>query len=145
MSDNSTVRQIRAITFMRDLDKGLQDKVIELFAIAATPFVIEAGTIIFKEGSAASDEGILLLQGEIAIRKSTAPEHIAAAPDLIGEMGQYNPQKTRTATVVAHTRLKVLRFEWPSFHKAADCRLSPSEQQQVNRVLQDHAWRHFTE
>ncbi len=145
MSTEEIIERIKAIGFMRSLDPALQNKVIEIFRTCSQGAPIKAGTPLFREGEATTNEGILFLSGAVLIRKTGAPEIEAHAPDLLGEMGQFNPTNKRTATVVAQTDLKVLRFDWKMFYEEAEKKLTQGERDKLSTALQDHAWKHFTE
>ncbi|MBI2421265.1 MAG: cyclic nucleotide-binding domain-containing protein [Candidatus Hydrogenedentes bacterium] len=145
MSTEEIIDRIKAIGFMKAIDSQLQNKVIDLFRTCSQGSTVKAGTPLFREGEATTNEGILFLSGTVLIRKANAPEMEAHAPDLLGEMGQFNPANKRTATVLAQSDLKVLRFDWKVFYEGAEQKLSQAERGKLSQALQEHAWKHFTE
>lgn len=100
--------------------------------------------ILFTEGDQGSDVGYILLKGDILVRKTHAPEVLCQAPELLGEMKQFNPNRQRTATVEAVTELLVMRFSWHDFNDAIEQILSDTDQEAVIQALESCAWQHFT-
>ena len=106
---------------------------------------IPADTILFTKGDESIADGIVLLKGEVSVMKDGFPEVVAAAPELLGEMGRLNPASQRTATVTAVTDLAILRFTWAAFTSEAGRIMSETDLEKVSSALQEYAWQHFTQ
>ena len=106
---------------------------------------ISRDTTLFTKGDESIADGIILLKGEVSVHKDGFPEIVAAAPELLGEMGRLNPTAQRTATVTARTDLSVLRFTWAAFTREAGRIMSETELEKVSSALQEYAWQHFTQ
>jgi CRP-like cAMP-binding protein len=144
--DKETVRKtVTNMTALGSLNLALRERIATIFLEISAPQRVAANTTLFRAGDVSNNVGLVLLEGELTIQKDGNLEVTAQAPDLIGEMAQLNPLRQRTATVVAATELKILRFTWPEFNKAALSKLSESELKSVTEALHQHAWRHFTE
>ena len=104
---------------------------------------IPSGTTLFTKGDDSIADGIVLLKGEVSVIKDDFPEIVAAAPELLGEMGRLNPTAQRTATVAALTDLTILRFTWAAFTKEAGRLMSETELEKMSSALQEYAWQHF--
>ncbi len=102
-------------------------------------------TTLFTKGDESIADGIILLKGEVSVIKDGFPEIVAAAPELLGEMGRLNPTAQRTATVTALTDLTILRFTWAAFTREAGRLMSETELEKVSSALQEYAWKHFTQ
>ncbi|MCC6486004.1 MAG: cyclic nucleotide-binding domain-containing protein [Candidatus Hydrogenedentes bacterium] len=88
--------------------------------------------------------GYILLKGSVAIRKASGELHSEDAPELIGEIIQYNPSHSRAATVVASADCVVMRFDWDDFWKKCGETLTQDEVQHVKSAVESFAWEHFT-
>ncbi len=145
MTADVVKRTIGNISFVAGLDAKTRDHVITLLANLGPAEKLSKGSTLFRAGETATDDGVVILQGELSVLKMNAPEVIAVAPELMGEMQQFNPRKERTATVVANTDLLAIRFKWASFKAAANQTLKPDENAALMQALQDYAWQHFTQ
>lgn len=121
------------------------EQVVELLMNISTLEDIPHDTTLFTKGDESIADGIILLKGEVSVLKDGFPEIVAAAPELLGEMGRLNPTGQRTATVIAMTDLSVLRFTWAAFTREAAKTMSETELDKVSSALQEYAWQHFTQ
>ena len=121
------------------------EDVIDVLMKISTQENLPSGTVLFAKGDPSIDDGVILLEGEVSVMKVGFPEIIAAAPELLGEMGRLNPTGQRTATVTAVTELTLLRFKWTEFMREAGLRLSEAELEKISSALQEYAWQHFTQ
>ncbi len=105
---------------------------------------LRKGHRMTREGSKGRNRGFILLTGAVRIQKSDMPDTKSRAPELLGEVMQFNPKKMRTATVWAHEDVLVLRFMWDDFWAALDRYLSEEDRALVRESLEQRAWEHFT-
>lgn len=136
---------LRNLRFMHQLGPAAREKVIAAFEIVGQPESMNPGASLFREGERDTDRGYVLLDGEVRITKSSAPELTVAAPELLGEMVQYNPKSERTATVESATAIQVLSFQWSAFNDELVRTCSPEETDEIQKAFQDYAWEHFTQ
>ena len=142
----STLNEILLnLRFMGELNVSAREKIIRAFEATGTEKTIPAATQIFQEGDLDSDKGYVLLQGDIRVIKSTGPEITVSAPELIGEMVQFNPTAVRTATIEALGDVRVLSFAWSRLDEALIRICSPEDSEKIQKVLQGYAWAHFTQ
>lgn len=137
--------QLEQIPFYSGLNESVRRELALIFAEISEVAEIPRGKLLFHEGEPGSDQGYILLEGEIEIEKSDAQGSSAFAPDLIGEMKLFNPTRRRTATVKAATDLKVCDFKWSRFIGALRERMDPESQTKVKEAIEGHAWQHFTD
>jgi len=123
---------------------GLVERFADVALRCGTLDRIESGTILFAEGDASDDTGIVLLEGEVSIDKESAPEFVVTAPDLMGEMAPQSPMKKRTATVTATTEVDVLRFSWSDFRDTGRALMDDESFAALEQAIQNVAWEHFT-
>lgn len=105
---------------------------------------LRKGHRMTREGSHGRNRGFILLSGSVRIHKADMPDSKAKAPELLGEVMQFNPKKMRVATVIAHEDCMVLRFMWDDFWDAVTRYFDAEEQARVRAVLERRAWEHFT-
>lgn len=141
----AAVDTLRNLRFMQQLGPAARDKAIAAFEAVSEAESMNPGVCLFQEGERDTDRGYVLLDGEVRIVKSTAPELTVAAPELLGEMVQYNPKAERTATVESATAIQVLSFRWSAFNDALVRTCSPEETDEIQKAFQDYAWEHFTQ
>ncbi|NUM53243.1 MAG: cyclic nucleotide-binding domain-containing protein [Candidatus Hydrogenedentes bacterium] len=105
---------------------------------------LRKGHRMTREGSRGRNRGFILLSGSVRVQKSDMPDTKVTAPELLGEVMQFNPKRMRVATVLAHEDCLVLRFMWDDFWDAVTRYFEPDEQKKVREVLERRAWEHFT-
>lgn len=145
MTKEQARARVLELAVLAGLGQSLREKMADLFLSVASPQNVPANTTLFKKGQASNDEGFVLLEGEVSVLKEGAPEIIAPAPDILGEIAQISPNKQRSATVSAASALKVLRFKWSALISAASQALTAEEAQQFTSALQEYAWKHFAQ
>lgn len=144
MEEDQRRSQILKLEFLGSLTPNLVDYVVDTFLEISEYGRFSKHAVLFTEGDQGSDAGYLLLGGEISVTKSSAPEIRCQAPELLGEMKQFNPNQERTATVEAVDELEVLRFNWYDFSAAMEQGLNESDRAAVTSALESCAWQHFT-
>ncbi len=143
--DSDQVREnIRKLRFMPDLSVDLREKFIDILLRISALRSLPKGTDFIHEEEHIDNKGYILLEGAILVRKAEHQDMKCDAPELIGEMQQFNPTHTRTATLITSMPSTVLRFQWDEFWNAAKQELTPPEVDTVRQTLETHAWEHFT-
>lgn len=137
-----TITQLR---FFGEIPREARDRVADAFIQVGKRRRLPEGTRLFTQGEEGTDEGYILLEGDVLVTKSTGMGLECPAPELLGEMKQFNPNKLRTATVEAMNDIEVLAFSWPAFEKAVQAKLNDAERKALRAALQNYAWQHFTE
>lgn len=117
----------------------------ESIAEVGTETGVRAGGKILSKDDSNVDLGFILLSGDIRIEKMDSPEIVKPGPELLGEMGQLNPTRVRTADVYAETDTSLVQFNWAQLNAALLKRLSEEEIQSLMSGIQQYAWGHFTE
>ena len=135
--------QILRISLFHGLPKLLGMHAVNVLSRICDVRTLRPGYILFTEGDAVSDDGYILLRGEIAVRKAGSPEIQVAAPELLGEMKQFSPVGQRTATVEARAEIEVLDFKWSDFHRDVAEHLDEGQQKKLAEAIESYAWQHF--
>ncbi len=146
MIDDPAIRsQIAELRLLSGLGRDLAVKMVDILASISKEESALTNTVLFTTGDPYSDDGYILIEGEISVLKEGFPEVVASAPELIGETARLSSARQRTATVTAATDLKLLHFEWSEFTRAAQTYLTDPELEKVSSAIQEYAWAHFTQ
>ena len=127
--------RIKRLRFMQHFDDELQEKLADLFQSVSTPRAAPAGGVFIRENERINDKGYILLDGALLIRKEGYPDVVCAAPQLIGEVMQFNPAGVRTATCAGAVDGLILRFTWEQFWSRAATVLTETELASVKDAL----------
>lgn len=142
--DNDECRNlISGLPCMLELSESIKQVVIGTLMDLAAHETMSEGDSLFTEGAQAAGEGYVLLSGNVSVEKSYSSTSTCAAPELLGEIGQFNPESNRTATVTASEELEVLRFDWNELYAVLQKKLDDEEQEHFRRALLDQAWEHL--
>lgn len=145
MKSDTIPAVLAEIAFIQSLPDATRDDLIRIIVDVSNPETIEAGAVLFTQGEPGTDEGYFVLKGDFEVKKSGAAAAQISAPELLGEMKQFNPVGLRTATVTAVTSLEVLAFKWTDLQNGLEAGLSADAFQAVEQALESYAWEHFTE
>lgn len=135
---------LNGMAFMQTLSEPLRGKVARILQEVSVLRTVPFGETWIREGDRTKSVGYILLKGSVSIRKTSGELHSEDAPELIGEIIQYNPSHSRAATVVATAECVVMRFEWDDFWSKCGNALPPDEVQHVKSAVESFAWEHFT-
>ncbi|MBX7256670.1 MAG: cyclic nucleotide-binding domain-containing protein [Candidatus Hydrogenedentes bacterium] len=142
--DSQQVRQaILKLRFMGGLESDLRAKVAELIVRVAEQRSVPKGGIFIHEHEPNDDRGFVLLSGRILVQKTGSPDTTCEAPEILGEMQQFNPTHLRTATISGDVPCVVLRFHWSAFWNAVNQELQPPQIEALRKALEMNAWEHF--
>ncbi len=119
------------IPALRKLGERLRDRVSEILVEIATERTFEAGEILYEKDSADENSGAILLDGVLEVTRNSGDKIQVPAPDLMGEMQQFNDNAKRTATVCAKTQSLTLVFFWHNFVKALQDNPTISQDEQT--------------
>ncbi len=132
------------LRFMPNLTTDLREKLIDILLRISAQRSVAKGTDFIHEEEHVDNKGYILLEGAILVRKLEHQDIKCDAPELIGEMQQFNPTQTRTATLITSMPSTMLRFQWNEFWSEAQQELTPAEVESVRKTLETYAWEHFT-
>ena len=132
------------VPWVADFEPSIRETLVTVIKEIAEVRRLKKGHQMTREGSRGRNRGFILLTGSVRIHKSDMPDTKAKAPELLGEVLQFNPKKMRTATVLAHEDVLVLRFMWDEFWTTLDRYLSEEDREKVHESLEQRAWEHFT-
>ena len=142
--DMDEVREkILGLRIMNDLDEEFQGKLADIFQEISAPRSVPVGGIFIHQGEHVDNKGYILVSGAVLVKKEGFPDLVCKAPELVGEIMQFNPAGIRTATCAGAKESVVLRFQWDDFWKKAEERFTTDEIEKLRDVLESQAWEHF--
>jgi CRP-like cAMP-binding protein len=140
MSDQSHVKTLEQLDLLTPLSPELRQSLAELLARAGDVTELPSGTVLYSEGSEADGTGAVLLSGSVSVERAGETPLRVSAPALLGEMYQFNPAATRTATVTADAPGRILEFAWGRFHQMARAALTPADQARFVQAVEEYAF-----
>jgi len=135
--------KLLSLRIMKGMSPELSEKVADLLQSISVPRVVPAGGVFIHQGEHVDNKGYILLQGAVLVRKEGFPDVTCKAPELIGEIMQFNPAGVRTATCAGAVESVVLRFLWDEFWQKCEASFSPEDNAHIRETLESQAWEHF--
>ena len=132
------------VPFVAEFSPSERETLASLFQEISEVRRLRKGHRMTREGSRGRDRGFILLTGTVRIQKADMPDSKGHAPELLGEVRQFNPKKTRIATVIETEDCPMLRLRWNDFWEALARYFEADEQTKVREALERRAWEHFT-
>lgn len=143
MDSNQPRQVILKLRFMSSLPLDLRDKVADVFVKISEQRSVPAGGVFIHEHENVDDRGFILLSGKILVRKSEAPDATCDAPEILGEIQQFNPAHKRTATLSGAVPCVVMVFKWSDLWNTLNQELLPGQIEEIRKALEMHAWELF--
>jgi CRP-like cAMP-binding protein len=144
MTPEEILATILQISFLRTLPEQLRHQVAGILEETGELRQVPKSAAWLREHEQGKNLGYLLLKGQAKVEKTDAPEIICRAPELLGEMMQFNPAHERTASVTALEDCVVMQFSWDAFWEALQAKCPEADQKKVRSALEEVAWRHVT-
>jgi len=144
MNSTEIANTIQTTKFMQAFPEDLRGKVSHALQEISKLRSVPMGETWIQEGDKTDARGFVLVKGSVSIRKGGDQPHMEEAPELLGEIMQFNPVHARAATVVATDDCVVMRFDWDDFWTKLDETLTEDELKTVKSAVESFAWEHFT-
>ncbi|MBI5095248.1 MAG: Crp/Fnr family transcriptional regulator [Candidatus Hydrogenedentes bacterium] len=145
MDRNIVIECIGKIGILKELATDLRTEMAEILAGISDLRKVPMGKCWIHEHEKAPNNGYVLLEGSVIVRKSGTPDIECEAPEFLGEMMQFMPSHERTASVTALSDCAVLRFQWDDFWKEISAKLSPEHQEKIKEAIKNTTWAHFAQ
>ena len=96
--------------------------------------------LLIEQGEKNRDLGVILVEGMVRIKNETIESKTIEAPDILGEVQLFTPERARTATVEVVVGGTILTFSWKAL--AAECRatFTDDEMESLRKAIYDSAW-----
>ncbi|MBI1321426.1 MAG: cyclic nucleotide-binding domain-containing protein [Candidatus Hydrogenedens sp.] len=143
MTHDDAFARLEPLGLFDTVDPSLRDDLVELFLKAGRIESHEAGAVLLHEGDVGGDVGYVVLQGTVRVTRESGGALILTGPVLLGEMRQFNPSGTRTATVTTVGPCTVLRFGWMPLYLEARMSLHELAQTQLQDAIELVVWERF--
>jgi CRP-like cAMP-binding protein len=139
--DLAAIRErIMSTPLVGRLPDGMRQRFVMILLWLSDTREVTREETLFKQGDAAGDEGCLILEGMVRIKTESAGNKTIEAPDILGEVQLFTPNKQRTATVEVVVGGNVLTFSWHELANAAKEHFSDAEFADLKRVITESAW-----
>jgi hypothetical protein len=107
--------KIEAVPLFVSFNPPLRTQLADILIDIGKVRVLKKGEQLYAEGAVDDNTGAIVLDGDLIVAFGTHQPVFVKAPELVGEMQQFNKYGTRTATVCAKDPTTVLEFAWHDF------------------------------
>ncbi len=127
--------KITDVPVFNAMNTGLRARLAEILSSISEPRVLKKNEILYAKGAEDENTGAVLVDGALNISNDEGTLLTVTAPDMLGEMLQFDTYGQRTATVTAAGPATVLEFKWHDF--VARVRDTPSISQDDQKLLKN--------
>ncbi len=107
--------KIENVPLLANFQPALRKQLSDILCDIAKVRVLKKGEQLYAEGAIDDNTGAIIVDGALTVAFGTNKPVFVQAPELVGEMQQFNKYGTRTATVCAKDPTTVLEFAWHDF------------------------------
>lgn len=107
--------KIADVPVFNAMNTGLRARLAEILSSISEPRVLKKGELLYEEGAEDANTGAVLIDGSLTVVSQGNVVLSVSAPDMLGEMLQFDTYGQRTATVKADGPATVLEFRWHDF------------------------------
>lgn len=139
--DLATIRErILATPLVSRLPDGMRQRFVMILLWLSDTREVSREETLFEQGESDTDDGCLILEGMVRIKTESAANKTIEAPDILGEVQLFTPNRQRTATVEVVVGGNVLTFSWHELAKVAKEHFTEAEFADLKRVITESAW-----
>lgn len=142
---NEMRNRLAQLSVVKSVPAVMRPRTVMAFLAIGQEGKANKGFTLFTQGDDHDDTAYVLLEGAVHVEKDDAPAVEVRAPHLLGEMIQFSPLKSRTATVTSSTQVRLLRFTWNGFFQTAADIFSHEEIEHLKQAIEEVAWGHVVE
>ena len=128
MTASEDLNILASLPLLRNMPRTAQERIANVLSEVSEAIELADDAVLLHQGDLASDTAFMLLHGRVRIDREGVEPVMITAPDLLGEIQQFNPRAQRTASVRAAGPVKARRFAWQVFYEKARAALTPAEQ-----------------
>lgn len=107
--------KIETVPLIAAFQPALRKQLADILSDIGKVRVLKKGELLYAEGAVDDNTGAIVIDGALTVAFGTKTPVFVQAPELVGEMQQFNKYGTRTATVCAKDPTTVLEFAWHDF------------------------------
>lgn len=139
--DLATIRErVLATPLVSRLPDDMRQRFVMILLWLSDTREVSREEKLFEQGDSDSDDGCLILEGMVRVKTESASNKTIEAPDILGEVQLFTPNRQRTATVEVVVGGIVLTFSWHALAKTAREYFSDDEFTELKRVITESAW-----
>lgn len=143
MSNTDVPTLLNSLAAFSNLNQSVREKAVAILQECGSIEDIAEEKTLFSDQDTNIDSGVVVLSGTFRVHKPDGFEIEGEGPELLGEMGIINPSQRRTATVLATSPIKALRFSWAAFEAKTKQVFTESDQEVLKAAIKEYAWNHF--
>lgn len=132
--------QILKTRLVRNLPENMRQRFAMLILGLAETREVFREEQIFKQGDRDADTGCIILEGMVRIITEDSDKKTIEAPDILGEVQLFTPDRVRTATVEVVVGGNILTFKWKDLGRATQEVFNKEEMAALKRVITESAW-----
>lgn len=122
------------------LPESLQQRFVMMLLWLGHERKVSREEVLFKMGDKHADQGCVILEGMVRVNSERKKDKTIEAPDILGELQLFTPEKARTATVEVVVGGSVLHFAWSDLAKEARQFFNDKEFDDLKRSIAEVAW-----
>lgn len=139
--DLAAIRErIMSTPLVGRLPEGMRERFVMILLWLSDTREVSREETLFEQGESNTDNGCLILEGMVRIKTESAANKTIEAPDILGEVQLFTPNRQRTATVEVIVGGSVLTFSWHELASTAKEHFSDAEFADLKRVITESAW-----
>ncbi len=139
-----TISEIRAalleVSLVKELPRHMRRRMAMIFLWTTESRMVEAGEHVYEQGAQDENGGSILVSGTVEIAKAGCEAEVVSAPEVLGEIQQFMPNRERTATVKSLEGGCILTFSWQDLADAAAEVFTPGECEILRALITQMAW-----
>lgn len=132
------------LALFKNLSDALRLRVCLTLHWTLRPIVLKNGDVLFEKDAICGDDGYLVMQGQIKLKRNLESLGVVSESDILGIMPVFDPDLKWTATATAIGNVELMKFNWASFMMLLDKRLSSDDMRAFKVAIQEYATNHFT-
>ena len=143
----SNAEALASIPMIHSIKEPARSHIIQIIEDISQAVTVPADTMLIRLGDDMQHTGYAILTGRVKIQGDQTEPIFVSAPELLGEMQQFNQTMERMATVVVIEEAKVLRFKWHDFVSTIQnsAIISKKQRKEIQHVITEHAEKRLKE
>lgn len=137
------LHDIPKLAIFSDLDEELRVRVCMPLPWISKRMKLSDGEALFDAGACCRSRGFLLTEGSVSLTWEKEETRVVSAPDIIGIMPNYKPERLWSASARASGEVDLLAFSWFEYGEALQGLLSREEMKLFFESMKYNAKRHF--
>ena len=131
---------ILELQVMKSFTKPLREDFAKLMMRVGERMEVPIGETWLHEGEKSPNDGYVLVHGTVSVEREGKLIRECGAPELLGEVMQFNPDAKRTASITAVQTCQLLHFSWETLWDDAEKSFSQKDFNALRDMIEFYAW-----